>query len=300
MAYEKKLVVYRTSGLDYFKKGPDDELEEFLKKEGRTMEGLKKEKEETDLTMDLVSKIFSDAKIINRKELSEEKIEGYDLVIPVGGDGTLLEVSHHILGETPVFFVNSDYRKDGGSEGYYAAANRHNLKEKSRELLKGKLGITKLSRLEAELNGNKIKELILNDILVAHKIPAGMTWYDIRINNCKWIEHKNSGLWVASGAGSTGAVRSCGGKVLPADSENMQFAEMAPYKGRLTKGRKTKKVFKKEDVIEIESRMSNGVIYIDGKFVSYEFPLGKTLKVYNPNKPFYLIGFDHENRKNYL
>jgi hypothetical protein len=36
------------------------------------------------------------------------QIEGVDLVLTIGGDGTLLEASHHVDDRIPVLGVNSD------------------------------------------------------------------------------------------------------------------------------------------------------------------------------------------------
>ncbi len=291
MKFKRKLVVYKTSWLDFYK---NDVCFERIKKNKSIMKELNEEKAELEKTIELVKEVFYDAKFINRKELKNERFD-FDLIIPVGGDGTFLEVSHYIKDETPVFFINSDSRKNG-SEGFFAVADRNNLLEMVEKLYSGELKTIKLNRLKVEIDDKPLEELVLNDILVAHSIPAGMTRYIIKLDK-KWVEHKNSGLYISTAAGSTGASRSCGGKILPICSKKFQFVCVAPYKKR--KQKMLKGIVKEGTILEIESRMTKGKIYIDGQFVSYDFSIGKRLKVYNSEMPLFLIGFDKRKRRKY-
>ena len=105
--------------------------------------------EEHRKTMNGVRKILneSDTKstFLRRNELSKECVEGYDLILSVGGDGTLLRVSHFV-NNTAVLGVNSSTKT---SEGILCHATRHDLKEKLARIIDGKFAIKKLTRARA-------------------------------------------------------------------------------------------------------------------------------------------------------
>lgn len=282
------IVVYKKSLFELH------DYESALKEGNISLDNLKKSDEEHQKTMGAVKKVFSGAELIFRGELKNKSLEGYDLVVTVGGDGTLLEASHYVKG-TEMFGVNSDYR-DGGSEGFFSAANRHNLEEKVDSLLNGKLKKIKLNRLQLEIGGTKIKELALNDVLVAHHSPAATSRYYLRVKDfCE--EQKSSGVWVCTATGSTAAARSAGGKILPLRSKKIQYVVREPFSGRTFKTTRIKGVVK--EFLELESKMGKGSIFIDGPHLRYDFNLGQTLRVYPSGYPLSILGINEENRKSY-
>ncbi|MBI1969868.1 NAD(+)/NADH kinase, partial [Candidatus Woesearchaeota archaeon] len=109
----------------------------------------------------------------HRAQLGEmrERMQEYDLVVTVGGDGTFLEASHYVE-HTPMLGVNSD---SNHSVGFYCATNGEHFAELLQNL--NQTPKTTVSRLEIILQGKKISEPVLNDVLIAHHNPAAMTRY---------------------------------------------------------------------------------------------------------------------------
>ena len=99
---------------------------------------------------------------------------GPDLVIVLGGDGTLTSIAHSIDDETPIMGVNSHPRmKDSdGSYGFYMGSDPDNFEEDIKTAMDGKAIVNVLPRLQAEIvttSGNKIlTDPALNDLLVAN------------------------------------------------------------------------------------------------------------------------------------
>ena len=114
-----------------------------------------------------LKKILTKLKIkhtcINRDKLSRRKLGKADLIITVGGDGTFLRTSQHVL-DTPVFTVASSLKK---SEGFFSRASRTDLERKIKLIIAGKYKITKLNRLESTIRHGKKAfkpELAVNEV----------------------------------------------------------------------------------------------------------------------------------------
>ena len=96
-----------------------------------------------------------------------------DLVIVLGGDGTLTSIAHSVDGSTPVMGVNSHPREDdeNGSYGFYMGSDPKTFEEDVRAAIEGRAMVNVLPRLQAEIettSGNVIRcDPALNALLVA-------------------------------------------------------------------------------------------------------------------------------------
>lgn len=147
-----------------------------------------------------------------------------DLVVTVGGDGTLLDAARWVRDEL-VLAVNS---APGYSVGVFTGADARTVAARVRDWRAGRLRPTPLPRMRVTVNGRPIRWPVLNDVLFAHRNPAAMTRYRIRVRG-REEDHRSSGLYIATGPGSTGAIRSAGGRILPIRSRLLQFLAREPY-----------------------------------------------------------------------
>lgn len=136
------------------------------------------------------------------------------LVITVGGDGTLLSTSHHVGKIPPLLGVNSD---PTFSVGHFCAFNGSDplggiIK---RALTKPK--IKKITRMAIKIGQKVISRRVLNEALFSHTCPAAMTRLNLGTDRFAC-----SGVWVGTGAGSTGAIASAGGKTMSPTSKSLQ------------------------------------------------------------------------------
>jgi NAD+ kinase len=201
----------------------------------------------------------------------------------VGGDGTLLAASHHV-GAGVVLGVNSAPRD---SVGHFCATDRRGFPAVLRRLIAGTLRPHAVSRLQVALDGRVWQGRILNDVLVCHESPAATTRYEIGARGRREV-HRSSGLWVATAAGSTAAVRSAGGRVLPLRSRRLQFRVRELYREpgrayRLTRG------ILSSDTLTVISRMPEGRLYADGARLTRRFPFGMRASFRIGDEPLRLV-----------
>ena len=109
-----------------------------------------------------------------RETVRRADFDGPDLVIVLGGDGTLTSIAHSIDESTPIMGVNSHPRMNDsdGSYGFYMGSDPENFKDDIHAVMEGRGIINVLPRLQAEIvttSGNTIvTDPALNDLLVAN------------------------------------------------------------------------------------------------------------------------------------
>lgn len=278
MKLSKVLVVYKKSTLQL--QALEFKEPRFLKllEEGHaSVAKVKNAHEQHVETLQTIETALSKRNIefesIHRAELNERS-QHQDLIITVGGDGTFLDASHS-LRSVPILGVNS---APGTSFGHFSIANRHNFVEILDRILADELIPERLLRLQLEINGKPLQELVLNEVLVAHSNPAGTSRYIIEIGE-KEEEHRSSGMWIGTPAGSTGALKSAGGEIQNITDQHFQFVVREAWerpgqhfifkKGKLARTQQ----------ITLISQMRTGALYIDGQHIEYPFPLGDELAV---------------------
>ena len=109
-----------------------------------------------------------------REKVRHSDFIGRDLVIVVGGDGTLTSIAHNVGSDTPVMGVNSHPREEdpNGSFGFFMGSDPENFASDVAMALDGGAIDNDLPRLQAEIvttSGNRIKcDPALNDLLVSN------------------------------------------------------------------------------------------------------------------------------------
>ncbi len=198
----------------------------------------------------------------------------YDLIITLGGDGTFLEAARDIKRQF-ILGINSDPQ---WSVGRFCNATGETFPKILDRVLKGKYKTRLLSRMRLRINGESAPVNALNDVLICHKNPAAMSRYFLTVNGVK-EEHRSSGVWVATAVGSTGAIRSAGGKMLPGASQRLQYKVRELYRGRGTQHRLESGIF--SPPIKFTSLMKDGVIYVDGAHACFPFHFGRKVTISN-------------------
>ena len=201
-------------------------------------------------------------------------VEDVDLMISVGGDGTFLDASH-ALRNVPILGVNSSC---SSSFGHFCQANKDNFQDCLEAIIDERVKPIDILRLELSIDGIVIQELALNEVLVAHSSPAATSRYFLNVGALT-EEHRSSGIWVSTPAGSTGSMRSAGGSVSPIASRNFEYLVREPYtrpgeffhlkNGLVSDGAE----------IRVTSQMRTGEVYIDGPHIIYPLSLGEELVI---------------------
>lgn len=197
-----------------------------------------------------------------------------DLVVTVGGDGTVLDASHRV-GTVPLLGVNSNPER---SVGFLTGTDAAGFEKVLHEVLDGSLSPRRLMRLAVTLNGRDLRVPILNDLLFTHANPAAMSRYKLQ-NGARSEEHKSSGVWVATPTGSTAAISSAGGDTQPMDDRRFQWRVREPY------ARPGKVVAMKGGYTGARGRLSltclmrDGAVFLDGSHIRHAVGMGDVLEV---------------------
>ncbi len=209
---------------------------------------------------------------------------GHDLVISVGGDGTFLEAARYVTRQQ-ILGVNSDPARSAGT---FCRATARTFGLMFERILRGRVRIRKLSRIRLELNGKPLEIHVLNDILVTDRKPAAMSRYWIKIGKVQ-EEHRGSGLWISTAAGSTGAIQSAGGRRLRWNSKTIQYRPRELYQWRKSRYRLTGGILPLNRSVTVGSLMREGLICLDGENFTVPFHYGDRLRISASPYPLQLI-----------
>ena len=220
--------------------------------------------------------------------------DDFDLVITVGGDGTVLHASHSI-GETPVLAVNSSPLT---SVGYFTLGSADELAAALDAAMSGDMTPTRLYRMEVKVNGEVVNTRVLNDVLFSHDCPASTTRYHLSYPGGE-DDQMSSGLWVSTAAGSTAAIRAAGGRIMRAGSRRLQFAvrEPGPTGGEngFAMPKVTKGFVAESEVLSVRSKTSAARLYIDGPHVVIPVEMGDMVTFSGGSPPLNLLGYRSKN-----
>lgn len=204
---------------------------------------------------------------------AKRRLARADLVITIGGDGTVLNTSHCVT-QAVMVGVNS---APGDSVGHFCALTADTFAARLQDYLAGRWRVTPLTRLAVTLDDRRLPELALNDVLIAHDCPAATTRYLIDDGQGE-EEHRSSGIWIATAAGSTAGIRSAGGRKQPRRSQKIQYRVRELYRethgGVLRDYRLTSGFIEFGETLTIASKMPEAWLYVDGARTVYPFPFG--------------------------
>ncbi len=131
-----------------------------------------------------------------------------DLIITIGGDGTILRTSIALpKPEPPILAINM------GVRGFLTEVSPNEARNAVEKCLKGEFKIEKCSKLAAATDGCVIPDA-LNDIVVSAGEPSKILYTQIFKDEKPIMKCESDGLILATQTGSTGYSLSAGGPVL--------------------------------------------------------------------------------------
>ncbi|KAH6836252.1 kinase 3 [Perilla frutescens var. hirtella] len=242
----------------------------------------------------ILTKRVTESKIVFRSDLSEP-IRDVDVVITIGGDGTLLHASHFIDDSIPLLGLNSDptqpeevekFREEFDatrSTGYLCAATTNNFEQVLDSILEDLSEPSELARIAVSLNSKLISTSALNDVLLAHPCPATVSRLSFRIMQnekpiSSLLHSRSSGLRVSTAAGSTAAMLSAGGLAMPILSKELQFMVREPI-SLSPASPSMHGFFKSDETMDIAWFCQEGSLYIDGSHVVRSILHGDTIQL---------------------
>lgn len=208
----------------------------------------------------------------------------YDFVIAVGGDGTFLEAARQITTQ-PILGVNSDPER---SVGAFCPVTRDNFEAALDQILSGACQTVPLNRMFLSRDDKPLRFLALNDVLIAHASPAAMSKYQLTVGDAT-EDQNGSGLWICTAAGSTGGIRSAGGKVMARRSKRLQYKSRELYSAGDNQYQLCGAIMPVACPFIIESRMREGCAYIDGAHMRIALPFASRLEIRNAEYPLRMM-----------
>jgi len=290
----KVLVVYKKSTYQRYVGRAQERLKQLIEHSDVSVEGLLHEHEIHQETLRQAKAALRDlgARAVLRYRPEPLPEEGaWDLIVTLGGDGTLLWASHLADSSTPMLAINS---APDTSVGYFCAGDGHNVDEVLAAALEGSLKASRLARMRVDVGDTVISTRVLNDALYCHESPAATSRYILEYGGDQ-ERQMSSGVWVGPAAGSTAAIRSAGGKVLPTGSQKIQFVVREPYRGVDNKYRLVKGMVAPGEDLRIASRMTKGRIFLDGTQKVYSIGIGDRIRMTLSNEPLTLLGLQRNS-----
>jgi len=163
------------------------------------------------------------ARFVSEQELAERA----QLVIAIGGDGTLLYAARLVAGRpTPLLGVNR------GRLGFLTDVMPEDMISSVDAALEGQCQRDERPLLVAELalqSGEKLSGLALNDIVLQTHRSGHLIDFETWINGRFVNSHGGDGLVVASATGSTAYALSCGGPIVEPGLEVVVVAPICPH-----------------------------------------------------------------------
>ena len=155
------------------------------------------------------------------------QIEGHDLVIVIGGDGTLLRAGHLCAPlDVPLLGVQA------GRLGFLTELTAQDIESNLSRLISADYRIENRMMLQAEFleNGNvKQRWDVINEALISRGRDARPIEVRVDLNEGYMMSYIADGLIVATATGSTAYALAAGGPILPPELRNMLVLPIAPH-----------------------------------------------------------------------
>ncbi|CAM2806300.1 NAD kinase [Flavobacterium frigoris] len=154
--------------------------------------------------------------------------QSFDMLISIGGDGTILRAATLIRDSgVPILGINA------GRLGFLATVQKENIAEFLQIVIDKKYTLSKrtLLSLSCTPTNEALQDInfAMNEISVSRKDTTSMITIDTYLNgeflNSYWAD----GLIVSTPTGSTGYSLSCGGPILTPDVKSLVITPIAPH-----------------------------------------------------------------------
>ena len=293
------LVVKRTSYRRFVMEVHDPRFERLIKRGDPTVKSFRSSHEAHEATVHEVEEALRvlDAEVVSRGGPRARISPKTDLVVTVGGDGTLLSASHQIGRDCPLLGINS---APESSVGFFCGAEKGGVLAALERALGGNLPAVELTRMRVDLNGKKVHGRVLNEALFCHASPAATSRYILRLHRAKGRteeeDHRSSGMWIGPAAGSTAAQKSAGGKVLPLTSPRIQYVVREPYTPAGGHIRYAKGLVEEHGSLELRSKMREAKVFMDGHQLVKDVTIGDVLDMRRCDEPLTVLGLARKRR----
>ena len=155
---------------------------------------------------------------------AEDLAEAVDLMIAVGGDGTLLHAARVVAKENlPLLGVNL------GRLGFLTDVSAENVLETLDAILAGDFDEESRLMLQAKISNGASRMLALNDVVLKTGQTGHMQDFTTFVDGEYVNTHGGDGLIVATTTGSTAYALSCGGPIIQPNVDALVIVPICPH-----------------------------------------------------------------------
>ncbi len=159
--------------------------------------------------------------------LAEDEAANADLIIAIGGDGTMLYASSRARGSNaPILGINR------GRLGFLADVTPDEMISSVDHVLRGDYTTDSRLMLQARLlssSGEEQTAFALNDVVLQRSETGRMVDFETRISGRYVNTHSGDGLIVATPTGSTAYALSCGGPIIEPQLDAIVVVPVCPH-----------------------------------------------------------------------
>jgi NAD+ kinase len=190
---------------------------------GKVAQHLLKRKSQVLVEAEFAARLSGKVATVNESDIASR----CDLVITVGGDGTMLRAARLLAGSgVPILGVNR------GRLGFLADISPKDMLKKIDDVLDGKFERGSRSLLQVTLipaKGKRKQLLAVNDCVLQKWETGRLLDYETWIDGQYVNTHGGDGVIVASATGSTAYALSCGGPIIHPSMDAMVIAPICPH-----------------------------------------------------------------------
>ena len=164
---------------------------------------------------------LTDATHVDEREVAKRA----DLVIAIGGDGTLLHAARNVAARNvPLVGINR------GRLGFLTDVTPEHLREALNAILAGKYLAERRLTLAAQLGKRaKSSSFALNDVVLQKGDTGRLLDFTTEVDNVYVNTHRGDGLIVATPTGSTAYALSCGGPIIQPNVDALVMVPICPH-----------------------------------------------------------------------
>jgi NAD+ kinase len=160
-------------------------------------------------------------------EKAIESLDSTDLILTIGGDGTILRAAQVALQrQIPITGINM------GNLGFLTELKSSEAFDRLPELIEGKGWLDERTMLEAELAPGENPPGVfhaLNDVVLARGAIAKLIQINASINDKPLTVYKADGVVLATATGATGYSLAAGGPILYPQSKDILLVPVVPH-----------------------------------------------------------------------
>jgi len=171
---------------------------------------------------------LDDRGLASRKFAAEALKDHIDLLVVLGGDGTLIHAANLLAGAPiPILGINM------GSLGFLTEIREHEMYETLEAVLEGRYRLDERMKLEAALRRGEgppiLQGQVLNDVVISKGALARIADIDAYLDRSFVTTYKADGVIVSTPTGSTAYSLSAGGPILFPNLEAVVISPICPH-----------------------------------------------------------------------